>query len=131
MITQKDWNVFFQQIDDRATESLLDIAHRKEDRNTAVMVDGLLKDSNFMHFFKDIMITEQLTEELPIKEIVISEFLMELLYYGIKQSEDDIVKETFMDLKKQDKEFLFLLMKKVLLSYGIKKYYENKYKLCV
>ena len=80
MITQKDWNVFFQQIDDRATESLLDIAHRKEDRNTAVMVDGLLKDSNFMHFFKDIMITEQLTEELPIKEIVISEFLWNLLW---------------------------------------------------
>ena len=52
MITQKDWNVFFQQIDDRATDSLLDIAHRKENRETAIMVDGLLKDSNFMHFLR-------------------------------------------------------------------------------
>jgi len=131
MITQRDWNVFFQEIDDRATDSLLDVAHDNKNRETAILIDELLRDSNFMHFFKDVMITEYITDELPIREVALSEFMMELLYYGIKKSKDEVVKETFSDLNKNDKDFLFLLMKKVLLSYGIKKYYENKYKLCV
>lgn len=131
MYTDKDWKIFFREIDDRTVESLLIIAEDTEDIKKVKVVDDLLKDSNFMHYYKDLMITEHLTEDLQDEEVSISKYMTEVLYHSLKNSNNDFVSDMFEDLRKDDKKFLLLLMKKVLLSYGIKKYYENKYELCV
>jgi len=131
MQTNKDWKIFFEAIDNRAVDSLLNIAEETENIKQVSMIDTLLKDNNFMYYYKDLMITEHLTDDLPQEEILISEYMTEVMYHGLKKSKSKFINEMFADLRDDDKKFLLLLMKKVLLSYGIKKYYENKYELCV
>jgi len=131
MQTNKDWKIFFEAIDNRAVDSLLNIAEDTEDVKQVSVIDKLLKDNNFMYYYKDLMITEHLTDDLPKEEILISEYMTEVMFHGLKKSKSKFINEMFADLRDEDKNFLLLLMKKVLLSYGIKKYYENKYELCV
>tara|TARA_R110001592_G_scaffold146594_1_gene370708 strand:+ start:699 stop:1094 length:396 start_codon:yes stop_codon:yes gene_type:complete len=131
MYTNNDWKVFFEEIDNRAVDSLLNVAEESENIKQAIVIDKLLKDCNFMHYYKDLMVSEHLTDELPEEEVIISKYMTEILYHGLKNSKNEFINEMFIELNSDDKKFILLLMKKVLLSYGIKKYYENKYELCV
>ena len=131
MLTNSDWEMFFKEIDDKAHYSLLHVATDEKDFDKATIVDELLRDANFMYFFKDVIMSEYLTENLHEKDQNVAFELMDIFYKGIKESEDVGVKEVFKNLKSQDKDFLYVLIKRLLLTYGIKKYYERTYELYV
>lgn len=131
MTTESDWTMFLKEIDDKAYYSLLNVATDDSDIDKPVAVDILLKDPNFMYFYKDILISDYLTQDLHEKDHNVAFELLDIFYKGIKKSEDEEVKNVFNDLKEEDKDFLFVLMKKLLLTFGIKKHYEKNYKLYV
>mgnify|MGYP000141471699 CR=1 FL=1 len=131
MITNSDWEMFFNEIDDKAYYSLLHLATDEEDLDKPFVVDELLRDANFMYFFKDLLISESLTENLHQKDQDIAFELMDIFYKGIKDSKDLELRNTFKNLKSTDKDFLYILIKRLLLTFGIKKFYEKNYQLYV
>lgn len=131
MLTNSDWEMFFKEIDDKAHYSLLHLAKDDEDLDKPLVVDELLRDANFMYFFRDLLISEHLTENLHEKDQDVALELMDIFYKGIKGSEDLELRNTFKNLKSTDKHFLYILIKRLLLTFGIKKFYEKNYELYV
>ncbi|MBW2998491.1 hypothetical protein KY321_03035, partial [Candidatus Woesearchaeota archaeon] len=111
--------MFFKEIDDKAHYSLLHLATEDDvDYDNPQVVDYLLRDANFMYFFRDLLISEHLTQGLHEKDQNVALELMDIFYKGVKNSDDTDVKDLFTNLESKDKDFLFILMKRLLLTFG-------------
>lgn len=129
MMKKMTWQLFFDRIDEVATDSLLDLASKTNSSETLLSVDELLRDDNFMYFYKDSLISQNLTKDFFYEDESIAEELTDNLYSYVKKSNNEKIKTLFDSVNSHDKEFIDILIRKLVFSLGIKKYYEYKYKI--
>ena len=123
------WQLFFDRIDEKATDSLLDVAMDTNSAETVSSIDELLRDDDFMYFYKDSLISQNLTKDFFYEDESVAEKLTENFYSYIKKSNNERIKSLFGSVNSDDKEFIDVLIRKLVFSLGIKKYYEHKYKI--
>lgn len=123
------WQLFFDRIDEKATDSLLDVAMDTNSAETVSSIDELLRDDDFMYFYKDSLISQNLTKDFFYEDESVAEKLTENFYSYIKKSNNEKIKSLFDSVNSDDKEFIDVLIRKLVFSLGIKKYYEHKYKI--
>ena len=123
------WQLFFDRIDEKATDSLLDVAMDTNSAETVSSIDELLRDDDFMYFYKDSLISKNLTKDFFYEDESVAEKLTENFYSYIKKSNNEKIKSLFDSVNSDDKEFIDVLIRKLVFSLGIKKYYEHKYKI--
>lgn len=123
------WQLFFDRIDEKATDSLLDLAFDTNSAETVSSVDELLRDDDFMYFYKDSLISQNLTKDFFYEDESVAEQLTDNFYSYIKKSNNEKIKSLFGSVNSDDKEFIDVLIRKLVFSLGVKKYYEYKYKI--
>lgn len=132
MANTRNWKEYLENIEDRTHETLINLSMATDDDTLVSNIDKLLKNNEFMMFFKDNILTSNITQSLSSEDRIASKEITDIiLNHIVSDKASNETKELFMHMDISDAKFIHLQISRLIMVYSLKKFYQYKYKITV